>query len=69
MRFAMCCVIVASWAEDRDTKLRALIDLVRVDHPNDKLLIFTQFADTARYLETALKKAGCHCHLCCHWPV
>lgn len=46
------------WAEDRDTKLRALIDLVRVDHPNDKLLIFTQFADTARYLETALKKAG-----------
>lgn len=47
-----------TWAEDRDTKLRALIDLVRVDHPNDKLLIFTQFADTARYLETALKKAG-----------
>ena len=46
------------WAEDRDTKLRALIDLVRVDHPNDKLLIFTQFADTARYLEAALKKAG-----------
>lgn len=47
-----------AWAEDRDTKLRALLDLVRVDHPNDKLLIFTQFADTARYLETALKKAG-----------
>lgn len=47
-----------TWDEDRDTKLRALIDLVRVDHPNDKLLIFTQFADTARYLETALKKAG-----------
>lgn len=47
-----------AWAEDRDTKLRALVDLVRVDHPNDKLLIFTQFADTARYLETALKKAG-----------
>jgi Helicase conserved C-terminal domain/PLD-like domain len=47
-----------AWAEDRDTKLRALIDLVRVDHPNDKLLIFTQFADTARYLEAALKKAG-----------
>jgi len=46
------------WSEDRDTKLRALIDLVHVDHPNDKLLIFTQFADTARYLETALKKAG-----------
>lgn len=47
-----------AWDEARDTKLRALIDLVRVDHPNDKLLIFTQFADTARYLEAALKKAG-----------
>ncbi|OWQ95050.1 NgoFVII family restriction endonuclease [Sphingopyxis bauzanensis] len=47
-----------TWAEDRDTKLRALIDLVRLDHPDDKLLIFTQFADTARYLENALKKAG-----------
>ena len=46
------------WEEDRDTKLRALIDLVRVDHPNDKILIFTQFADTARYLDAALKKAG-----------
>lgn len=47
-----------AWDEARDTKLRALIDLVRIDHPNDKLLIFTQFADTARYLEAALKKAG-----------
>jgi hypothetical protein len=47
-----------AWDEARDTKLRALIDLVRVDHPTDKLLIFTQFADTARYLEAALKKAG-----------
>ena len=46
------------WDEARDTKLKALIDLVRVDHPTDKLLIFTQFADTARYLEAALRKAG-----------
>ena len=47
-----------TWDEARDTKLNALIDLVRIDHPTDKLLIFTQFADTARYLEAALRKAG-----------
>ncbi|MBB5661089.1 helicase-related protein [Brevundimonas halotolerans] len=46
------------WDERQDTKLKALIDLVRVDHPTEKLLIFTQFADTARYLEAALKNAG-----------
>lgn len=47
-----------AWEESRDTKLRALIDLVRIDHPNEKILIFTQFADTARYLDAALRKAG-----------
>jgi len=46
------------WDEDRDTKLKALIDLLRVDHPTEKVLVFTQFADTARYLESALKNAG-----------
>ena len=50
--------VCGTWDEARDTKLKALIDLVRVDHPTDKLLIFTQFADTARYLEAALRKAG-----------
>jgi superfamily II DNA or RNA helicase len=50
--------ICGTWDEARDTKLNALIDLVRIDHPTDKLLIFTQFADTARYLEAALRKAG-----------
>ena len=47
-----------AWEESRDTKLRSLIDLVRIDHPNEKILIFTQFADTARYLDAALRKAG-----------
>jgi hypothetical protein len=46
------------WDEGRDTKLKALIDLLRVDHPTEKVLIFTQFADTARYLESALENAG-----------
>jgi hypothetical protein len=50
--------ICGTWDKARDTKLHALIDLVRIEHPTDKLLIFTQFADTARYLEAALRKAG-----------
>lgn len=47
-----------AWDASRDTKLQALIDLIRLDHNDEKLLVFTQFADTARYLETELKKAG-----------
>jgi hypothetical protein len=47
-----------TWEEDRDTKLRALLDLVRADHADEKILVFTQFADTARYLEHALTNAG-----------
>jgi len=50
--------ICGPWDESRDTKLKALIGLIRVDHQTDKILIFTQFADTARYLEAALVKAG-----------
>lgn len=50
--------ICGPWEEARDKKLHALIELVTARHPADKLLIFTQFADTARYLETALCNAG-----------
>jgi hypothetical protein len=47
-----------AWREERDKKLGALTELLTSKHPNDKVLIFTQFADTARYLESALKRAG-----------
>lgn len=50
--------VCGKWDETRDTKLNALIELVSVVYPTEKLLIFTQFADTARYLEAALRKAG-----------
>lgn len=46
------------WHEDRDTKLASLIELLTLTHADKKVLIFTQFADTARYLEAALKNAG-----------
>ncbi|MFM8296282.1 MAG: helicase-related protein [Microcystaceae cyanobacterium] len=50
--------LVGSWDATRDGKLTALIQLLRDHHPAEKILIFTQFADTARYLAQALEAAG-----------
>jgi SNF2 family DNA or RNA helicase len=46
------------WNPDRDAKLAALIDLLAKKHTSDKVLVFTQFADTVRYLETQLHLRG-----------
>lgn len=46
------------WDPARDSKLRSLLDLVRTKHPTEKVLVFTQFADTVRYLESQLSSAG-----------
>lgn len=43
------------WEETLDNKLNALVNLIIENHKKEKVLIFTQFADTARYLEGALK--------------
>ena len=43
-----------TWEADKDAKLNALEDLLTQSHPDDKVLIFTQFADTVRYLSDAL---------------
>ena len=50
--------ICGDWHAARDNKLKALIKLLRTQHAKDKILIFTQFADTVRYLESALARAG-----------
>jgi len=47
-----------NWDPDRDAKLDALYDLVTRTHSNDKVLVFTQFADTALYLGEQLKARG-----------
>jgi hypothetical protein len=46
------------WQADSDSKLAALVNLIQKKHPKDKLLIFTQFADTARYLNSQLLARG-----------
>jgi SNF2 family DNA or RNA helicase len=49
------------WHSQPDEKLAALVKLLTETHPHDKVLIFTQFADTVRYITdnlTALNIAG-----------
>ena len=46
---------VGAWEPARDTKLQALVDLLAKQHPNAKVLVFTQFADTVDYLAQQLK--------------
>ena len=45
---------------DRDDKLKALIKLLKNDAvlKRNKVIIFTEFADTARYLDSQLREAG-----------
>ncbi len=46
------------WQVERDAKFTALVDLLTQQHPQEKVLIFTQFADTVYYLTTHLKARG-----------
>jgi superfamily II DNA or RNA helicase len=43
------------WQAEKDEKLNTLIQLLQENHPQEKVLIFTQFADTVNYLITELK--------------
>ncbi len=47
-----------TWDAEQDAKLNALEDLLTRKHPDDKVLVFTQFADTVRYLKAALSARG-----------
>lgn len=46
------------WDSSKDTKLEELVKLVRKQYPNQKVLVFTQYADTVHYLEEELKERG-----------
>jgi superfamily II DNA or RNA helicase len=46
------------WEPAKDHKLQAFLKLVKETHGKDKVLIFTQFADTARYLAAQARVAG-----------
>ena len=46
------------WDAERDDKLGALYQMLTDMHPDEKILIFTQFADTVKYLENQLNLRG-----------
>jgi len=46
------------WKPDTDAKLESLVQLLTKKHPNQKVIVFTQFADTVRYLEAQLRARG-----------
>lgn len=46
------------WDVKKDRQLNALYEVCTKIHPNDKILIFTQYADTAYYLFNELKSRG-----------
>lgn len=47
-----------AWEAEKDHKWRALHKLLTQTHGKGKVLVFTQFADTARYLAREARKAG-----------
>jgi len=50
--------ICGEWDANKDAKLQALVHLIARQHPDEKIIVFTQFADTVRYLENQLKALG-----------
>ena len=46
------------WDPEKDAKLNALQNLLTQTHRDDKVLVFTQFADTVQYLTDALSERG-----------
>ncbi|NLD43879.1 MAG: NgoFVII family restriction endonuclease [Chloroflexi bacterium] len=46
------------WDPSGDTKLEALAALLQEQHPTEKVLVFTQFADTVHYLGRCLEQRG-----------
>ncbi len=49
---------IGNWSPRHDRKLAELVRLVQREHGGDKVLVFTQFADTAKYLHQQLRQAG-----------
>ncbi|MGQ7312022.1 helicase-related protein [Microbacterium arabinogalactanolyticum] len=47
-----------AWTADSDSKLAEILKLLAETHPDEKVLIFTEYKDTANYVAEALKAAG-----------
>ena len=50
--------LAGDWDVAKDAKFARLLELLCQTHPNEKVLIFSQFADTVNFLERELKARG-----------
>jgi len=50
--------LCGKWDTSKDAKLESLFKLITEKHPDDKIVIFSQFADTVNYLSKELVKRG-----------
>lgn len=50
--------LYGDWEAARDSKLAALVELIQVTHLADKVLVFTEYKDTANYLAGSLRALG-----------
>lgn len=50
--------LFGEWDVNQDAKLNGLHQLLTKTHPQDKVLVFSQFADTVHYLEQQLQARG-----------
>lgn len=48
----------STWDAQKDEKLNMLHDMITDKHKDDKVIIFTQYSDTAQYIHTQLKARG-----------
>lgn len=56
--------LCGDWNPATDPKLNELEKLLNVEHKQDKVIVFTQFSDTANYIFRQLKKRGFN-HIAC----
>ncbi len=47
--------LAGDWDAAKDAKFLRLVELLQTTHPKDKVLVFSQFADTVEFLERELK--------------
>lgn len=50
--------LCGTWNQASDQKLNELEKLLKETHPDEKVLVFTQFSDTANYIANQLRKRG-----------
>lgn len=57
-RLLQMIALCGDWKQNTDQKLNELQNLLECTHKDDKVIVFTQYSDTARYVYNQLRKRG-----------